>query len=284
MKKNYIVLALLLATFCLQAQVMDYKLEHIGENASTGNHEIALVATPDFTETNGNSADMGAVVSISGGGYLLPTNTGFVNDCVFTPPATNICDYEIPATEWDATYLAAPSAASGTYVYQLARTPGVTNIFFDTVSGTPIIMAVFQVTNGSGGPTTGDIKLVENNDAILSGVPAETWLNINFPNIAGGTIDLYGTTDTTPVIFSALSAPDMHLEGVGLYPNPTTGVVSIKGIATEMNVEIVSINGQQIQYIKNSNNTINLSRLQAGVYFMRITTETGFTIKKIIKQ
>jgi len=284
MKKNYITLLLLIVTTInLQAQVMDYKLEYIGANAN-GNHEIALVATPDFTETDGNSADMGAVISVSGGGYLLPTNTGFVNDCVFTPPANNTCDYAIPATEWDATYLNGPSVASGTYVYQLARTPGVTNVFFDAVSGTPIIMAVFQVTDGVSGPTTGDVKLVGNNDPILSGIPAETWLNINYPGISGGTIDLYGSTDTTPITFSVLSTPDTKLEGVSVYPNPTNGVVSINEIATEMNIEIVNIAGQQVQYIKNATNNIDLTALQAGVYFIKITTENGFATKKIVKQ
>ncbi|PHS10045.1 MAG: hypothetical protein COA88_03175 [Kordia sp.] len=50
---------------------MNYILNHIGTNSGTGNLEIGLVATPDFTETNGNSVDMGTVISIFGGGYFL---------------------------------------------------------------------------------------------------------------------------------------------------------------------------------------------------------------------
>lgn len=285
MRKNYITVLLLVLGFSLNAQYMTYSISDIGTNAN-GNKEIALIATPDFTETNGNSADMGAVVAISGGGYLLPTNTGFVNDCVFTPPATNVCDYDIPATEWDATYLTGPSAASGgKYVYQLLRTPGVTNVFFDAVSGTPIIMAVFQVTTGSGAPTTGDIVLVDNTDPIISSEPNEDWLNINYATATGGsTQDVIATVDTTPISFGVLSTPDVKLEGVSIYPNPTSGLVSIKGVDAIDFVEVMDITGKLVKTIKDNSTQIDMRDLQSGVYFMRISTTKGFATKKIVKQ
>ena len=72
---------------------MNYSLNHIGTNAN-GNLEMALVATPDFTETNGNSSDIGVVVVLTGGAYLINT---FENDCVPGPPPTGtVCDYAIP--------------------------------------------------------------------------------------------------------------------------------------------------------------------------------------------
>lgn len=285
MRKNYITVVLLVLGFSLNAQNMTYSISDIGTNAN-GNKEIALIATPDFTETNGNSADMGAVVAISGGGYLLPTNTGFVNDCVFTPPATNVCDYAIPATEWDATYLTGPSAASGgKYVYQLARTPGTTNVFFDAESGTPIIMAVFQVTTGAGAPTSGDIVLVDNSDPLISGEWNEDWLNINYATATGGsTQDVISTVDTTPISFSVLGTPDIKLEGVSVYPNPTSGLVSIQGVDAIESVEVMDITGKLVKTIKDSSSQIDMRELQSGVYFMRISTTKGFATKKIVKQ
>jgi len=283
MKKTYITIFLLLLTLSLSAQNMNYSLSYIGTNSATGNPEIALIATPDFTETNGNSADMGAVVSISGGGYLLPTNTGFVNDCVFTPPATNICDYSIPKTEWDATYLTGPSSASGgRYVYQLLRTPGVTNVFFDAVSGTPMIMAVFQI---AGNPSTGDIVLVENTDPLISSESNEDYLNINYITATGGsTADVYGGVDITPISFSVLSTQDVKLEGVEIFPNPTRAAITINGAKDIDYVEIVSITGERVQYIQNASENIDMSNLQAGVYFIKITTINGFVTKKIVKK
>lgn len=281
MKKNYITLIALALGFTIQAQVMNYKLSHMGLNAGTGNHEVALIATPNFTATDGNSADLGAVVSISGGGYLLPGSTGFVNDCVFTPPATNTCDYAIPASEWDATYLADPSTAAGTFVYQLLRVGGVENVFFDAVAGTEIIMGVFQV---AGTNNMGDIVLIDNNDPILNGTPNETWLNINYPSIAGGTIDLYGSSDFTPVLFSILSTENIELNNVEIYPNPTDSKVNINGVSDLQSVELINMAGQRVQYIETAVEHMDMSHLQAGVYFMKITTKNGFATKRLVKQ
>ena len=286
MRKNYILTTLIFVlSFSLNAQTMTYSISDIGTNAN-GNKEIALIATPDFTETNGNSADMGAVVAISGGGYLLPGNTGFVNDCVFTPPATNVCDYALPATEWDATYLTGPSAASGKYVYQLIRTPaGATNVFFDAESGTPLIMAVFQVTTGSGAPTTGDIVLVDNTDPLINSEPNEDWLNINYATATGGsTQDVIGAVDTTPISFSVLGVSDNILEDVSLYPNPTNGLVSIKGIEDLQTVKVFNISGQEVMSQETSELQLDMTALQSGVYFLELTTQKGSATKKIIKQ
>lgn len=281
MEKIYIIIAFLVSVFNLSAQNMDYSLSYIGVNSGTGNYEIALVATPDFTETNGNSADMGAVISISGGGYLLPTNTGFVNDCIFTPPATNVCDYAITATEWDASYLAAPSSTSGRYVYQLLRTPGVTNILFDAVSGTPIIMAVFQV---SGNPISGDIVLVNNNDAILNSTPNENYLNINYTTgTIGSTADVYGTIDATPVLFSVLSTPNVALENFEVYPNPTRGDLYIDSDELIEKVEVFNYIGQKV--LEATQVQINTSTLNSGMYLLKVYAINGKVgIKRFIKE
>ncbi|NQY30972.1 MAG: T9SS type A sorting domain-containing protein, partial [Flavobacteriaceae bacterium] len=59
---------------------------------------------------------------------------------------------------------------------------------------------------------------------------------------------------------------------------------SISGINIAKNVTVLNITGQQVQYIENADDTIDMSSLQAGVYFMKITTENGFATKKIVKQ
>ncbi|PHS07569.1 MAG: hypothetical protein COA88_08580, partial [Kordia sp.] len=80
-------------------QLMDFSLSYIGNNAD-GQAEIALIATPDFTQTNGNSADMGCVIRITGaaGAVIIEGNSAFVNDLVGAFPGTP--EYLIPAAEW----------------------------------------------------------------------------------------------------------------------------------------------------------------------------------------
>lgn len=282
MKKTYLTLATFLLALSIQAQIFDYSLSYIGTNETTGNYEVALMGTPDFDETTGNSSDMGAVVSISGGGYLLPTNTGFVNDCTFTPPSTNVCDYDIAATEWDATYLSDPSASSGDFVYQFLRTPGTTNVFLDAVDGAPIVLAVFQV---AGNPTTGEAILVENGDPILSGTSNSSFFNINYPvATAGITSDIVGVIDTTPVNFSVLSTQNGELAAASLYPNPTNGNVFIKGVSGIENVEVMNVNGQRVMQFNTNLETFNVSDLDSGVYFVKLETAIARTTIKLIKK
>ncbi|PHS09521.1 MAG: hypothetical protein COA88_04890 [Kordia sp.] len=50
------------------------------------------------------------------------------------------------------------------------------------------------------------------------------------------------------------------------------------------NVELFSITGQRVQYIENATGLIDMSGLQAGIYFMKITSANGVTTKKIVKK
>ena len=288
MKKKYIIVILIILGFKLNAQNVSYSLSYIGANSITGNLEIALIATPDFNDVNGNSADMGAVIAISGGGYLLPTNTGFVNNCVFTPPATNICDYDIPSTEWDANYLSVPSTSSGNFVYQLTRTPVATNVFFDAIAATPIILAVFQVTTGIGAPTSGDITLIDNSDVLINAIPNENYFNINYSvSTSGSTIDILNTVDTSVLSFSVLGINDVNLVSnkFSLYPNPSAETIYVAGLKTDAKVSIYSISGKEVISVSGySGAAINVSALTSGVYLVSIESENSKEVKRLVIQ
>jgi len=47
---------------------------------------------------------------------------------------------------------------------------------------------------------------------------------------------------------------------------------------------LFSITGQRVQYIENATGLIDMSGLQAGIYFMKITSANGVTTKKIVKK
>ena len=198
MKKYSLSLCFLIALLAAEAQSFDFSLSLLGTNPTSGNYEVALIGKPNFTETNGNSADIGAVVSMSDNIFLLPN--GFVNDCTTSGPPLFIttCDYPIEKEEWTANFLTDPTASSpGRFVYQLLRTETGEATFLDAVSGDPIILAVFEIYNTvSGLPTSGDITLVDNSDAILSGTPNASFFNIRYDVATGGvTTDLYNVHD-----------------------------------------------------------------------------------------
>lgn len=71
------------------------------------------------------------------------------------------------------------------------------------------------------------------------------------------------------------------------YPNPTTNEINLKVLDNSKieSIRIFDALGREIQFInKTSNNTINLSQLNAGIYFMEIKTSTSIETKKIIKK
>lgn len=301
MKHFYLTFAIIILAFSMNAQttgqLMDFSLSYIGNNAD-GQAEIALIATPDFTLTNGNSADMGCVIKIDGTGeaaITLPPSSPFVNDAVGFPAMP---EYAIPAGEWSIEAIALTGLLANEQAYQITRTPGASNIFFHATAGSPIIMAVFKMYNGVDPipPTSGSITLLKNSDSSVVGNAGgySNFLNINYPGLSGGTIDLYpadpspGDDGFTPAFstidFAVLSTSEATLKGVDVYPNPSKGLVSISGISTTKNVEVINITGQQVKYIENADDSIDMSSLQAGVYFMKITADNKFAIKKIVKE
>ena len=76
-----------------------------------------------------------------------------------------------------------------------------------------------------------------------------------------------------------------NLEGTSLYPNPTKDILSVKGNISKLNaIEIYSITGKQVMILNNDFESINISRLQAGMYFVNLRSETASNTIKIIKE
>ncbi|MFI5163981.1 MAG: T9SS type A sorting domain-containing protein [Bacteroidia bacterium] len=74
---------------------------------------------------------------------------------------------------------------------------------------------------------------------------------------------------------------------VEVYPNPTSGKFTIKSDALQItNVEIYNVLGEKIysstQQISNS--VIDISFQPSGVYFLKLETDKGIAVKKILKE
>lgn len=74
-------------------------------------------------------------------------------------------------------------------------------------------------------------------------------------------------------------------QNITIYPNPTTGIISISGKDIK-SIEIMNIEGQIIKLIKWNNGKYNmyidLSARPKGIYMIKIITKKGITIKKIV--
>jgi len=134
------------------------------------------------------------------------------------------------------------------------------------------------------------------NNTILTNefVLALTYLDENLPN---GTYNYYVITHYTN---SCISDSSNHVietielgineffDEITVYPNPTTGTLQVTSDELQVtSVEIFDVYGRKLinfQFsILNSQLKIDISHLQAGIYFAKITTERGITISKIAK-
>lgn len=87
----------------------------------------------------------------------------------------------------------------------------------------------------------------------------------------------------------ALATPGFNSSNFAMYPNPTTGIVNIKfGNATAVNaINVYSISGQLVfskQFNTSSDNySIDLQKASTGVYIVKIETENGTQVNRLIK-
>ena len=106
----------------------------------------------------------------------------------------------------------------------------------------------------------------------------------NTPAFTGATTVNYIFIDSFSVT-SALSNDSFTVNNFDIYPNPTSNVLNISNLNNiEINtISITDINGRTIKNV-NAANSINVSDLNAGVYFVTIETTEGKSTKKFIKE
>ncbi|MFT5249707.1 MAG: hypothetical protein ACI93P_001435 [bacterium] len=143
-------------------------------------------------------------------------------------------------------------------------------------------------TFGDGGSDLArGLEIGASGDMYVSGIFGGT---IDF-DPGAGTIDLTatGSADAFLIKYSDLvvGLNDVQEKSViKLYPNPAQNKLFIeleKGQVLEIN--ILDISGKEIRSITNYNvNSINVSDLKQGVYFLKVTTENSISTNRFIKQ
>ena len=89
--------------------------------------------------------------------------------------------------------------------------------------------------------------------------------------------------DVTPVATASTKNFDA-IAGLKMYPNPVTGnVLNISSTANlDMNVAIFDVLGKQVINTKVTNNTVNVSSLNAGVYIVKVTEDGKTATRKLV--
>lgn len=101
----------------------------------------------------------------------------------------------------------------------------------------------------------------------------------------------YGDGVVHDFCISSVGVEENALNGaIGIYPNPTSGELNIMNNDSDLRInslEVVNALGEII-FIENNlsdgNHVINLNNVSEGVYFVKLNTNEGVSIRKVIKK
>ncbi|MEO8535232.1 MAG: T9SS type A sorting domain-containing protein [Flavobacterium sp.] len=94
-------------------------------------------------------------------------------------------------------------------------------------------------------------------------------------------------TEKAETIFKSLGIKEHEIDkSIALYPNPTNGNVNINCNTAIKRIELFDVQGRILQtVIENSNSAqLDISNKSTGFYFIRITSEAGSKVEKLIKK
>ena len=80
----------------------------------------------------------------------------------------------------------------------------------------------------------------------------------------------------------SLSTDNLLNNNITIYPNPVIDLININTSLTILEVEIFDVLGKRLNYIKVNNRKIDVSGVNSGVYILKIKTEIGIILKKIL--
>ena len=90
-------------------------------------------------------------------------------------------------------------------------------------------------------------------------------------------------TDKLPMVgCAAIGVSEVENANVTLYPNPLSNILHIEAQGIQ-EVNVMDINGRTVMSMQNAN-TIDMSNLASGVYFVRVITTDGVSTQKITRQ
>lgn len=101
-------------------------------------------------------------------------------------------------------------------------------------------------------------------------------------------ITLNGCTEIsacTLVDFASIN--ELNINSSVVFPNPVSDVFEIKNIeqfGTITSISLMDVNGKVVQQISVDDKSTNIGNLDAGVYFLRIVSESGDSIISVVKK
>ncbi|MCL2289787.1 MAG: choice-of-anchor J domain-containing protein [Bacteroidetes bacterium] len=139
------------------------------------------------------------------------------------------------------------------------------------------------------------VNIYFNDTKIASAIEGTCWQHSNPPSPANVPYPwcyqvevncVNGSTSPKTECYDYVSINEAVKTGFSIAPNPATNSITISADNNFHTIEIVSFLGQTVVAQPNAGNaaTLDVSNLTNGVYFVRIISENGTSVKKFVKQ
>lgn len=92
-------------------------------------------------------------------------------------------------------------------------------------------------------------------------------------------------TNNAETVFATLSNSGFNLDAsIATFPNPTSSKINIDANSNIKSTELYDVQGRILQTVLGNQRVLDISDKTNGIYFLRITTEKGSKVEKIIKE
>ncbi len=126
-----------------------------------------------------------------------------------------------------------------------------------------------------------DDAFIKGRGLSLSDIDNDGYIDIVASNVDPDTRSLVWYKNLT-----YLGIEDQPLQVLSLYPNPAINVLQINNPNNVVikQVQVYNLLGKEVLQMQDNNNTINVSGLQPGVYFVKLITQEGVRSFKMVKE
>ena len=239
---------------------------------NNGNYSYTIGAVPNTSTNN-------FATSVQSYGFTIIVPDGV------TATITSSLGNGAGSTFFNGTDVAQPSIDG----YLITETLGSPISFSAPSAGTTTNIVTIQI-NGS--PTSGTMYILENNSALATAVtPLKSFMQADMIDDAmaafSNVIDpnASGVSGASSFDFSTLSVDKNELSELTVYPNSVKDIIYVSNTTTSLTkAEVYNIHGQLIFAIESNLETINVSRLQSGIYLLKLYSEKAQKTIKIIKE
>ena len=96
------------------------------------------------------------------------------------------------------------------------------------------------------------------------------------------------TAQTTITVLSCTGVEELNQSDVTLYPNPTSGLITISHPKNTSKITVRDVLGREVYYsnvpLKNHYSLLDLSQIPIGLYFIEIQSINGHSIRKLVRE